>query len=428
MLRRHADFNKLWFAQTVSVIGSQVTGLALPLAAVLTLSATPWQMGVLSAASSLPWLLCALVVGVWVDRLRRRPVLIAADLLRGLFIASVPAAAALGRLSMLHLYVVAFATGVLTVFFDLAHQAYLPALVERRNVVEGNAKLQLSQSVSMLVGPGLAGALVQALTAPFALIVDALSFFVSAAALALIRRPEPPPAPSGRGLAADVAEGLRFVFRQPVLRALVGYAATSNFSWNMLMAILVLYVTRVLGLSALEMGAAISLGALGGVAGALTVQRLAGRFGVGRMLVAVALLDALGAWMAVLASGPHALRLVIFCAAAFVVLFSSAASNTLTVSLRQAITPDALLGRMTATVRFVIWGVNPLAALAGGALGEWLGLRATLVASALLSLATLPWIRWSPLRDMAGHPAGHAAPAPPPATASPEPAPPVPPA
>lgn len=404
-LRHHADFNRLWFAQSVSVIGSQVTGLALPLTAVLVLHATPWQMGVLSAAGSVPWLLLALVVGVWVDRLRRRPVLIAADIGRAVLVASVPVAAATGHLSMAHLYLVAFGAGVLTVFFDLAHQAYLPMLVERRHVVEGNAKLQMSNALSLLVGPGLAGVLVQALTAPIALLVDALSFLVSALALGFIRRPEPAAPPAQRGLGADVVEGLRFVFGQPVLRALVGYAATSNFVSNMVMTILVLYVTRVLGLSALEMGAAISFGALGGIAGAMQVRRLAGRLGVGRALIAVSLLDTLGTWAAVLADGPHWLRLAVFAAAAFGVLFSTAASNTLTVSLRQTLTPDSFLGRMTATVRFVIWGVNPLAALVGGALGEWLGLRHTMALSAVLSLAVLPWIYFSPLRGMAESPA-----------------------
>lgn len=403
-LARHADFNKLWAGQSVSMVGSQITGLALPLTGALVLHASAWQMGLLTAMSSVPWLLFSLIVGVWVDRMRRRPVMILADVGRALLVGLVPLAAVLGFLDMGVLYVAALGVGFLTVFFDLADQAYLPALVGRENLVEGNGKMQLSQSVALLIGPGLAGILVQLLTAPVALVLDAVSFVVSAVSVVRIRTPEAAPERRTSRMGHDIVEGLRLVFGQPLLRALVGFAGTSNFAFNMMFAILILYVTDVLGLSALEIGLVLSIGALGGVAGALQVKGISQRLGVGRTLMVVALLDGIGMILVPAASGSHWARFAVLTAAAFVAVLSSAASNTLAVSMRQAVTPDRLLGRMTATVRFVIWGLTPLAALTGGALGQWLGLRATLAVAAGLSFLQLAWLFFSPLRGMRDQP------------------------
>lgn len=387
------------------MIGSQITELALPLTAVSMLHASAWQMGLLTAASSLPWLLFALVVGVWIDRLRRRPVMVLADTGRAFLVGLVPLASAFHFLRMEVLYASALGAGTLTVFFDLADHAYLPGLVGRERLVEGNGKLQLSQSVSMLVGPGLAGLLVEALTAPLALLFDAFSFLLSAVSIALIRKPEAAPERQEGRLGSDIVEGLRAVFGHPVLRALAGYAGTINLVDGMLMTILILYLTRQLGLGAIEIGLGLSVGALGGITGALGAAALSGRLGVGRTLMTTSLLHGAGMLLLLAASGPHWARLAVGTSAAMVVLFGSAASNVLSVSLRQAITPDRLLGRMTATVRFVIWGINPLAALLGGALGQWLGLRPTLVVVAVLSFLALPWLYFSPVRGMRERPA-----------------------
>src|SRR5437867_8121574 len=231
-LWQHPDFLKLWAGQTVSLLGSSVTGLALPLAAVLVLNATPAQMGIMRAAQYLPFLLLGLFAGVWVDRLRRRPVLILADAGRALLVGSIPVAALLGVLRIDVLYVVALLVGVLTVFFDVAYLAYVPSLVPRDSLTEGNSKLEVSRSFAGMAGPALAGALVQLVTAPVALVVDAASFLVSAASLSLIRTPEPKPAAlaHGRSIWRDAGEGLRIVGGHPVLRTLAGQLATMQLA------------------------------------------------------------------------------------------------------------------------------------------------------------------------------------------------------
>ncbi|MBX5464823.1 MAG: MFS transporter, partial [Clostridia bacterium] len=392
-----ADFRKLWVGRTVSLAGSQVSQLALPLTAVGLLHASAWQMGLLEAAGSLPWLLFALPAGVWVDRRPHRPVMVAADAGRALLVAAVVLAVLLHRLRLPLLYAVALATGSLTVLFDLADHAYLPGLVGRERLVEANGRLQLSQSLAMLAGPGLAGFLVQAVGAPRALVVDALSYLVSAAALLFIQKAESPPAATGGPLAGELRQGLETVFRHPLLRALVGYAATLNLVDGMLMAVLILFLTRELGLRPGEIGLGLSMGAVGGVLGALAAGRLGRRAGVTRSLRLAALLHSAGLALLPAASGPHAARLAVGTSAAFLVLMASTASNTLTVSLRQAVTPDRLLARVTASVRVVIWGVGPLAALAGGALGHALGLRPTLLVVAAGSLLAFPWLYLPPL-------------------------------
>src|SRR5438105_11611746 len=191
-LWRHPEFVKLWTGQTISRFGSEISQLAIPLAAALVLDASPAQMGLLSAFEFAPFLLLSLFAGVWVDRVRRRPVLIVADIGRAVILGSIPVAAVLGVLRIEQLYVVGLLTGVLTVFFDVAYQAYLPVLVSREHLVEGNSKLEVSRSVAQILGPGVAGALVQIITAPFAVAIDAASFIASALCLLPIRSPEPP--------------------------------------------------------------------------------------------------------------------------------------------------------------------------------------------------------------------------------------------
>lgn len=403
-IQRNHDFNRLWAGQTISMVGTQVTNLALPLTAVLMLHATALQMGILSAVGSLPWLLFSLFVGVWVDRLRRRPVMILADLGRFVLVALVPVSAVLHVLSLPLLWLSAMGVGTLSVFFDLADHAYLPTLVGREHLVAGNSRLELSQAVSLLLGPGLAGVLVQLLTAPIALLLDALSYLASVLWLLRIRAPEPVPEQRERHAFAEIREGLQMVFGHPVLRPIVGYSASINLFFGMTMAILILYLSKGLGFSAAETGLVLSLGAVGGIVGALRANALSLRLGVGRTLIGTSILYSVGLILLASASGPHLLRLVVLVLAALVTLYASATSNVMTVSIRQAITPDRLLGRITATVRFVIWGISPLSALLGGALGQWIGLRPTLLLVALISFSSLPWLYFSPIRRMRGNP------------------------
>src|SRR6266571_4222971 len=250
-LWRHPDFVRLWAGQTISQFGTQISQLAIPLTAALVLNASPFEMGLLGAFEFAPFLLLSLFAGVWVDRTARRPVLIVADVGRALLLGSIPAAAFLGILHIEQLYVVGLLTGVLTVFFDVAYQSYLPVLVSREHLVEGNSKLEVSNSVAQIAGPGVAGALVQLITAPLAVLVDALSFIASVISLLLIHAPEPAPerhAGSSSSMWSELREGLGVVLDNPLLRSIAGCTGTSNLFGNALQALFVLYLTRDLGL------------------------------------------------------------------------------------------------------------------------------------------------------------------------------------
>jgi MFS family permease len=294
-LWRQPDFLKLWAGQTVSLFGSQVTTLALPLTAVLVLRATPVQMGILGAAQFLPYLLLTLFAGVWVDRRRRRPMLIVADLGRAGLVGLIPLLALLGWLRMDALYGIALLLGVLTVLFDLAYQSYLPALVQRTHLIEGNSKLQVSASVAEIGGPGLAGLLVQVITAQGAVLVDAGSFLVSVLSLTLIHKPEPAPVapPTRQNVRRELAEGLRLTFGNRYLRALAGEAATSNGFGEAITTLFVLYAVRQLGIGPERLGLILATGSIGALVGSATAGTLGRRFGVGPTIVGSMLLACL---------------------------------------------------------------------------------------------------------------------------------------
>jgi len=401
-LWRHADFLKLWAGQTVSEIGSRITREGLPLAAVLTLGATPAQMGLLAAIGSVPVLLLGLVAGVWVDRLRRRPILIAADLGRAALLITIPIAALLGALTIGHLYLVAALAGILTLFFDVAYQSYLPSLVERENIVEGNSKLALSGSIAEFAGPTLAGFLVQTLTAPIAILFDALSFLVSVVSVALIRKSEPPPvpAPGRKDMGREAVEGLRVVLDNPVLRAFAGRSGTASFFGDFLAGLYGLYAIRVLGLGPATLGIIIAMGGAGDFLGALLAGRVVRRIGLGPTIIAASVLSGFIGFLLPLAGGPPIV------AAAFLVagqLWGDMARTVYdinAVSLRQVITPDHLLGRTNASMRLLEAGIGPIGALVGGILGEVIGVRQAVFISVLGSLFASLWLVFSPVRRL----------------------------
>jgi MFS family permease len=395
-LWRHADFMKLWTAQTISVFGDQFTGLAIPLIAALTLGATAGQMGILTAVERAPFLLIGLFAGVWVDRLPRRPILIVSDVGRAVVLLTIPLAAALGRMTMLHLYVVGALVGVLTLFFDVAYQANLPALVDRRQLIEGNSKLEATRSLASFAGPGIAGVVIQVLTAPVAIVLDAASFLASGGLISLIRGREPVSArPVQTAVMTDVREGLRTVFGNPLLRSIAACTATGNFFSSALFALYILFATRDLGLGAAQLGLIGSLGNASGLLGALLAGRLAVRFGAGRVIVAAALVLGLAQVPIVFATPQTALPLLVV--AGLLGSFWPPVYNINQVSLRQAITPHRLQGRMNATMRFVVWGTMPLGALVGGSLGEFLGLRSAIAIAAGGGLLAFLWIAFSPV-------------------------------
>ncbi|HEY8291581.1 MAG TPA: MFS transporter, partial [Thermomicrobiales bacterium] len=405
-LWRHANFLRLWTGQTISQFGSQITLLALPLAAALTLHATPAEMGILSAAETAPFLLVGLFAGVWVDRLHRRPILLITDFARGVLLLAIPLAALLGALTIGLLYAVAFLVGILTVFFDVAYQSFLPALVGRAQLVEGNSKLEVSRSAAQIAGPGAAGGLVQLVTAPIAIVVDAASFFISALFLVFVRVPEPAPAPriAGRSIWREIGEGLRVVVHNPLLRAIAGSTATSNLGGNIAQAILILYLTRPLGLGAGVIGVIFATGSVGFLCAALLAERIAGRFGLGPAIVGSIAVGALGALLIPIAQRPAGFAIPLLIASQFILGGSGTVYNINQVSLRQAITPDHLLGRMNATMRFIVWGTLPIGALIGGVLGGAIGLRPTLIVGAVIQSGAFLWTYFSPVRALREQP------------------------
>jgi MFS family permease len=403
-LWRHADFMKLWTAETISQLGSQVSLLALPLVAITVLDASAFQVGLLGTVEFAPFVLVGLPAGVWVDRLRRRPVLVAGDLGRALALASIPLAYELGVLSIGQLYVVGFVTGVLTVFFDVAYQSYLPALVAPDQLVEGNSKLEISRSGAQIAGPGLAGGLIDLVTAPVAVLADALSFALSGAFIGLIRRGEPAPerAPAGRRRGAmrrEIAEGLRYVLGHRLLRPIAACTATANLFNAVMYAVVVLYMVRQLGLRPAAIGLVFAAGNLGFLAGAVVSGRLAARTGIGRAIVLGEAVGALGALLVPLAPRGAAVPLLI--AGMAVGAFGGTVYNVNQVSLRQAISPARLHGRMNATMRFMVWGTLPLGSLLGGALGTAIGLRPTLWVGAVGGLLAVLPVALSPVRSLA---------------------------
>jgi MFS family permease len=395
----HREFVKLWLGTAVSVFGAEVTGLAIPLLAVLTLHATPTQMGLLRASGSAAALLLGPVAGAWLDRVPRRPVLIGADVGRAVLLGVIPGAALAGALCMELLYAVALLVGALSVCFDVAYMAYLPSLVPRHQLAEGNSKLSATYAAAQTVGQGAGGALVQALTAPVAVAVDALSYLVSAAALWRIRAPEPPapPAAARRPLAAEIREGGRFVWTHPLLRAVAAYLVVHFFFVSVFLTVAVLYWARERHVTPLVLGGVSAALGAGSFAGALLARPAAARLGVGRAMVAGAVLDGVALLAVPAAGGGPGAAAGVAAAAYFALGVGILLMSVNQLSLRQAITPDRLQGRMNATFRTANLGAALGGALLGGALGEAVGLRATLAVGALGVLAAAVPLLRSPL-------------------------------
>jgi MFS family permease len=398
-LWRNRDFLRLWSAQTISQFGSQITVLALPLAAILVLDASAFQVAALTTVEWLPWLLFSLPAGVWVDRLPRRKVLVVTDLGRAAALISIPIAYAFDALTLGQLYAVGFVAGTLTVFFELGYTAYLPALVERRQLAEGNAKVEITRSAAQLGGPGLAGQLVQLFSAPVAILADAISFLGSAVFLALIRgREEPRPRAHDTRLRAELSEGIRFVLKHPYMRPSMGFVASSNFFYNVMFGIFLVYAVRSVGLEAGEIGLMFTLSNVGVLAGALLATRIGRLLGVGPTLIGTAFMLGWPLLFVPLVDGSWVFP--VFVAVFAVTGFCGVVTNVVGVSLFQATTPDRLQGRAAGARRLVNLGTVPLGSLAGGALAATIGLRETLWVGAVgASLAFLP-IFFSPIRKL----------------------------
>lgn len=399
-LLRHHDFRQLFLGDTISQFGTQLTVLALPVLAVRVLDADAFQMGLLGFCEFLAFLVIGLPAGAWVDRWRKRRVLITNDVVRALALASLPTAWVLDVLSFAQLLVVALVVGTGTVFFDVAYQSYLPDIVEPEHIGEGNAKLQASQSVAMIGGPALAGGLIKLVGAPLTIAFDALSFLGSALFVGRIRHVDtPPPRESRRPLRVEIREGLSFVLRDPLLWRITACTGTSNFFSSMTGALLVLYSLRDLDLDEGNIGVAMGLGAVGGLVGALSTPRINALLGEGRTIPVSALVWVPAGVLMPLA-GTVIAPMVALTLSSLLVSFTAVVYNVTQVSFRQRLCPRPLLGRMNASIRFVVWGVMPIGSLAGGILGVALGVRPVFwIALAGSAVAALPVV-FSPLITM----------------------------
>lgn len=400
------DFRLLWMSLTITQFGGQVTFLALPLTAALMLNASPLEMGILTAVEVLPYSLFGLFTGVLVDRSPKLPLIIISDVGRGLALLAIPIAAWFGMLSMPILYIVGFLVGLGGLIGWAAYQVFMAERVERDQLVEANSRIALSDSAAQLVGPGVAGALIHALTAPFAILLDAICFFASALMLRNIKpaktdAPKVAPAkPGWEGIWRDAKEGLAMIWRTPVLRSI----AISLMAWNLLkhayLAILILFATRDLALTPSQIGILFMAAGIGFLIASAICQRLNKRFGVGPIMLAGLSLSGVS-WLIVASVTRENVTMLHFGFALFAFDFGAMLFFINYLTLRQAVTPEQLRGRVTSTLIFLAVSLSPIGSLIGGVLGEFLGLRATIaivgLGGLLLGLALL---RYSPLKTM----------------------------
>jgi MFS family permease len=405
-LWRHPNFIKLWAGETVSLLGSQISLLALPLTAILMLKATSVQMGFLGVAEFAPLLLVSLFAGVWVDQLPRRRLMIGAAIGQALLLSSIPLVSLWGLLSMEYLYGVSFLIGTLSVFFAIAYQSYLPTLIQTDYLVEGNSKLEISQSLAEIAGPGIGGSLVQLLTAPFAILADAASFLVSALCLSMIRQPEPPlpPRTPKTKIWSQIGEGLRVILTNRILASFALCNSTINFSQQLIFTVFTLYVVSELHIEPILLGFILSAGSVGGLIGAVLAERVTRRFGFGFTIVATTLIGGISSLLIPLATNPLTLAIPLLIASRFLYGLVNPIYHVSQISVRQAITPNRLQGRVNASMRFLAGGVIPIGAFVGGLLGSTLGLRATMLVGAMGMLMSFLWVFFSPVRKIQDSP------------------------
>lgn len=417
--REERGFLLLWSGQSVSLIGDQVSALALPLAAVRLLDASAVQVSVLTALQWTPALL-GVLAGTWIDRRSdTRALMVAADLGRALVLLSLPAAALLGRATLVQLYLVALVTGAISVVFNTSYSAFFVRIVRQESYIQANSRLSVSRSAAQVAGPAIGGALVQALGAPMAVLADALSFLVSAAFLGRIRLPERAPragseigagsasgsgsvlAAADRGAGAfrrELRQGWSFVVGDPIMRASLGCSTTVNFfTFVAGTGLFVLFATRTLGLSAATLGAALGIGAFGSLLGAVLAGPAARRFGAGRAMAVGCVLFPASIALAAAASGPMVLRVGVLAACEFLAGVGVMLFDVNQNAIMAAAVPDGLRSRVAGVYSTVNYGIRPLGALAGGLLAATIGIRVTLVAAAVGGVLSLLWLLASPI-------------------------------
>jgi MFS family permease len=407
-LWRDRNFLPMWGGQTLSQFGAQITELAIPVLAVLLLNATEFQVGVLNAANVAAFLLVGLPAGAWIDRMRKRHVMIAADLVRAAALALVPVLWMLGVLQIWHLIAIVAVVGVATVFFDVSYQSIVPSLVRPNQIAEANGKLQSSYEIANITGPGIGGWLIGVITAPLAVLATAGTYVVSAIALMFTRDHETARDHEDRGpILREIWEGLHFVFTEKLLRRIVGTTGVSNFFSTLSGTLIPIFLLRELGFSPASLGLIFSLGAIGGLLGAMATPHIVRWMGEARAIPVSALgFSVIGLLLPVAALVP-AFAFPLLVGQFFVMSFTVLVYNITQVTFRQRITPPRLLGRMNASVRFVVWGVMPIAALLAGALGTWLGVVPTMWIGAIGQLLSAGFVVFAPFWTMRELPDTH---------------------
>lgn len=398
-LWKNHDFLHLWASETVSQIGAQITLVALPLLAALSLDATAAEMGMLTAAGTSPPLILGLFVGVWIDRLRRRPVMVGADIGRALILLLIPTLWWLDMLQIEMLYAVTFLVGVQSLFFDVAWVSFLPCIVRRDELVEGNSKLYASASSAQVAGPGLAGLLVGFAGAPVAILTNAVTYLMSGFFILRVMQNEPAPARTARTDARrEMREGLHVVFRDPILRAIAASGATVSLFGYIFLAVYILYLTDMLGFSATSVGLVFSIGGMGSIIGSMLAGPLEKRIGIGPAIIVGRIGFGLGGLLIPMAVLAPSFEIPLVVGAEFLQWLMYLIARINETSLRQSMTPIRLLGRVSATMHVLNAGMIPIGALIGGALGGLIGLRETLCVGVAGMLLTGLWVALSPLR------------------------------
>lgn len=394
------SFGFFWLGQSVSTLGSQVTAFAIPLLAALTLHATAQQMGFLRAAEFAPFLILTLPAGVWADLGIRRLLMILSNLIRGIVIVAVPLAVLLGWARLEVLYVVMFAMGSFKVVFEMAYQTYIPEVVNRENLVNANSKIMMSYALGQSAGPGLAGIMVEILGAPMAVLADSLGFFLCAGCLFRIKHREAKIAHPQQNLFSQIGNGFRYVGHEPHIRSLLCLVTLNNFFLNALMALVVLYATREIGIRPGIFGMAVSVGGIGAVIGSLSAQRLGAWLGPGPLVIYSSALTSLAAFCFPLVSSANGLGILCLTTAYFALSAGGAAITVFAWTIRQSLTPNELLGKMNGAFRFCVTGIMPFGALFGGWLGGVIGIRQTLVVAAAGLLASCAGASYSQLKRL----------------------------
>jgi MFS family permease len=396
-LWKHWDFLKFWTGDTVTQFTGQITSLALPTVAILTLQVTALQLGILDALNFIAFPTLGLFVGVWMDRMRRRPVMIVANLIQVATLASVPMGYVLGVLGLYQLYAVALIMGTTQLFFDVAYQSYLPSLVNKEDVVEGNQKLQTSASAAQVVGPSVASGMMQLIGAALSLSMDAFGTLIAAFALVSIRKPEPKPERSSADgqthFFAEMKEGIWVIIGNKLLWTQAGCTGTSNLGSSIFFVAIFLYAYRVLGISEGIIGVAFSIGAVGFLTGVLVSSAVTKKLGLGRT---IALSAAINFSLLIVLLANRSFAVLMIGVALFVSSLGNPIYNINQVSLRQIITPNRLQGRMNATMRTIVWGTIPVGSFLGGIFSTSFGIIPTLVIGSVISGASFLWIALGP--------------------------------